>query len=227
MTQDDGFLGKLVSGMIRRSVRARFHSVRWIPPSTELKGPVIFVANHHGWHDGYLMYHLVTELGLPSLDWIQEFDAFPLFSKVGGMPYPRNNPAKRAATIKRTIREMRQGRSLMLFAEQHLHYPPELMKFGRALELVASKVPGVTVVPVAIRYEMSMHERPEAYMSVGDPVEVGPDLSHRTRLAVQALLDKQAVAIRHDQERFRVLAKGTLDVNERLDWKKAPWAKKK
>lgn len=221
MNQAEGMLGRFVDGMIRRSVKARFRNVYWTPPSAPIQSPAIFVANHHGWHDGYLMYHLVTKLGARSLDWITEFGAFPLFAKVGGMPFPREDAVGRATTIRRTIRLMREeGRSLILFAESELHRPPMMFEFGKALETVASKVPGVAVIPVGIRYDMSIHERPEAILSVGAAVELGPDLARRTRLAVQARLDEIAAKLAIDPEGFEVLASGTPDVNERWDFRR-------
>ncbi len=120
--------------MIRRSVRRAFHSVYWSPPPETPTPPAIFVINHHGWHDGYLMYLAATRLGIRVVDWIQEFEAFPLFAKVGGMPFPKDDPVGRAATIRRTIRLMRdERRSLLLFAEGVMHRPPGLMPFGKAL----------------------------------------------------------------------------------------------
>lgn len=203
--------------MIRRSVRKRFHTVHWIPPSFEVKPPCIFVPNHHGWFDGYLMFHVVTQLGIPTLDWIQEFDSFPLFSKIGGMPYPLKDLKRRSSTVKRTIRLMREeGWSLLMFAEAHLHYPPDLLPFGRALEVVANKVPEVQVIPVGIRYEMAMHERPEGFITFGNPVALGEGLAERTREAVQAVLEE----MNSGSKEFQVLAKGTLDVNERWDMRR-------
>jgi 1-acyl-sn-glycerol-3-phosphate acyltransferase len=210
--------GRIVGLMIRRSVRKRFHTVYWRPPSFKLEAPVLFVPNHHGWFDGYLMFHAVTELGIPTLDWIQEFDSFPLFAKIGGMPYPLEDPKRRAATVKRTIRLMRErGWSLLMFAESHLHYPPNLLPFGKAIETIAEKVNGVQVVPVGIRYEMAMHERPEAFLAFGTPVTAGPGLPERTREAVASVLEEIDLAVRGSRDGFEVLAAGTPDVNERWD----------
>jgi 1-acyl-sn-glycerol-3-phosphate acyltransferase len=223
--QVHGIVGRAVDAMIRRSVRRTFRNVYWLPPEGPVPEPAIFVPNHHGWHDGYLMYLALSALGLqnPFHDWIQEYDAFPLFGKIGGMPFPADDAGRRAATIRRTIRGMREeNRSLMLFAEAILHRPPELLPFGKSLELVAGKVPGVTVIPVGIRYEHNVHERPEASLLFGAPMTPGPDLSARTRLEVAALLDRLAAIRAVDPERLRVLHPGTLDVNERMDMRRIP-----
>lgn len=211
-------MGLAVDRMIRRSVRKAFHTVRWQPPKEKLQAPAILVANHHGWHDGYLMYLAAIALNVRVVDWISEYDAFPLFGKIGGMRFPKDDAAARGATVKRTIRLMREEkRSLLLFAEGILHRPPGLLPFGKALEVVARSVPGVQVVPVALRYELAMHERPEAWLRFGDPVLLGDDLASRTRLAVAAGLDALATEMRFSPERYETLAKGTLDVNERWD----------
>ncbi|MBL8049336.1 MAG: 1-acyl-sn-glycerol-3-phosphate acyltransferase [Chthonomonas sp.] len=211
MAQEQGLVGRLVGGMVRRSVRARFHTVYWSPPTTAPRHPAILYANHHGWMDGYLMFYLIQKLNLECVDWIQEFDSFPLFAKIGGMRYPLGDTAARAATIKRTIRLMQAGgKSLVIFPEMELQRPGPLRTFGEALSLVARKVPDVQLVPVAIRYEMSIHERPEAWLTVGEP-EPWCDLDH----AQQALAD-----LTRQERQFQVLIEGTKDVNERFGSRK-------
>lgn len=216
--QVEGILGWGVDQMIRRTVRARFRNVYWSPPAEPISPPAILVASHHGWHDGYLLYLAARQLNVRVVDWIAEFDAFPLFAKVGGMPFPPDDPLRRSATIRRTIRLMREERrSLLLFAEGHLHRPPGLLEFGKSLELVASKVPGVQIQPVAIRYDMSLHERPEAILAFGQTcVELGPELAARTRRAVSELQADVDQWLAEGRE-LPILVQGTGDVNERLD----------
>jgi 1-acyl-sn-glycerol-3-phosphate acyltransferase len=217
MSQEEGVLGKFVGGMIRRTVRARFRNVFWNPPRSLPRTPIVFVPNHHGWHDGYLMFHLVTRLGIRCLDWIQEYEAFPGFRYVGGMPFPADDASMRASTMRRTVRLMRnESRSLVLFAEGVLHRPPDILPLGRALETIARRVPDVSILPVAIHYDMSLHERPEAFVRCGVPIALGPGLLDRTREALVTELQQ----VRDDVARgapFETLAKGTLDVNERWD----------
>lgn len=210
--QDEGLIGRLVGGMIRRSVKARFRNVYWMPSDLPEVRPLVFVVNHHSWFDGYIMYHLVTRLGVRCLDWIAEYALFPLFGKVGGLPFPPDQPEVRASTIRRTIRLMNEeSRSLVIFAEGVLHEPPEVLPFGRALDTVLQKT-NPTVVPVALRYTFDLHERPEAWIRLGTPIppeDADAEISHA---AVVSLLEQPLV-----RDDFEVLASGTLDVNERWD----------
>lgn len=217
MSQEEGLIGRIVGGMIRRSVRARFRNVYWRPPTSSIQPPAILYANHHGWMDGYLMFHLVRKLNLVCLDWIEEFDTFPLFTWVGGVRFAKGDTSGRALAIRRTIRELQRGKSLVLFAEGFLHRPPQIFPLGRSLEALAKQVPNLSLVPVAIYQEMSMHERPEAWISVGQPHEFVSLECSRERL--QAELNR----LRADVEaevKFDVLAAGTASINERMSMKR-------
>lgn len=214
--QGEGIVGSFVDKMIRRSMKRTFRGIYWTPPREKIIGPAILVPNHHGWHDGYVMYHVVCALGLPCVSWSEEYDESPLFRHVGAMPFPAADPLGRAVTIRKTIRFMREQKSsLALFAEGELHRPPTLRDFGRGIELIAAAVPGVKVIPVAMRYELSMHERPECHVVFGDAVTLGPSLAYRTRLAVQGLLNECELRVRFNPDTFELLAKGTPDSNER------------
>jgi 1-acyl-sn-glycerol-3-phosphate acyltransferase len=160
------------------------------------------------------MFHVVSKLGLNSLDWIEEFDSFPLFSKVGGMRFARGDAMGRASVIRKTIRLMREEkRSLVIFPEGVLHRPPSIEELGRSLEIVARKVPGVAMVPTAIYYEMSIHERPEAWIRLGNPHEFNSLADCRERLT--NCLDEVVRSVK-EQKEYPILFEGTRDVNERF-----------
>ena len=110
--------------------------------------------------------------------------------------------------------------NLLLFAEQHLHRGPQILPLGGALDLLVRKVPDCKVVPVAIRYDMSLHERPEVYLKFGSAVKGHEDIQLKTRLAILNEMDQLETKLRIDPEAFRVLATGTLDVNERWDMRR-------
>jgi 1-acyl-sn-glycerol-3-phosphate acyltransferase len=207
--------------MIRLSVSRRFRTVYFRRPDRLPEAPLVFVANHHGWHDGYLAFCLVTRLGVPTLDWIVEYDAFPAFGRIGGMPFPAGDPAARAVTVRRTLRLMREGWSLVLFGDGVLRRPDEEWTVGGAVETVARHVPTATVLPLAIHYDMSVHERPEAYLSLGEPVPGGDGLCVRAEAALRAELELAKADLASGRG-FDVLVQGTLDVNERWDVRRSP-----
>lgn len=217
--QAEGWIGKMVGAMIRRSVRQRFRAVYWVPPSTLPEGSIIWAANHHGWHDGYLMFHVVEALGKRSLDWIAEFDAFPLFAHAGGMPFPPDKPEVRAATLKKTVRLMKtDGRSLILFPEGTLHEPPEVWSLGDSLAWLGAKVPAATVLPVGLVYRMSKHERPQAYIQFSSRTFQHPLDLDEIRHEMQRVVNEIQVSI-EDESRWQTLVQGTRDVNERWDFR--------
>jgi len=212
--QEKGLAGRLVGAMIRRSVRQRFHSVYLSLPEAKPTAPSILYANHHGWMDGYLMFHLALELGIDCLDWIEEFDAFPLFASIGGIRFARGDASGRASAVRQTIRLMRkESKSLVIFPEGVLHRPPDLLPFGRALEIVAKSVPNAVLHPVGLRYEMSLHERPEAWISVGEGH--GFASSKDCQLRVAAQMDHSTKT-----DQFSVMICGRRDVNERMSMKR-------
>ncbi|MFN8220105.1 MAG: hypothetical protein U0S12_08255 [Fimbriimonadales bacterium] len=219
--QDEGFVGRMVGNLIRRSVKKHFRTVYWTPPAQPVQAPAVLFANHHGWFDGYLLYHAVTRLGVRCVDWIQEFDAFPLFAKVGGMPYRLNDPSGRAATIRRTIRLMQREAKPGPVPGRSAPLPPDdSAVWRRTFELLAKSVPNASFVPVAIRYEHAMHERPEAFLRFGPPIARGDQLSARSKDALQQLLDGVVSDVRERPETFEVLVQGTPSINERWDWRK-------
>lgn len=191
--------------MIRGNLRKRFHTIWWRRPESLPDSPVIFACNHHHWHDGYLMFAAVQKLGIPTLDWIEEFDSFPMFRHIGGMPFPKGEPAQRAAIIRQTIRRMEQGWSLILFADGVLRRPSEPWQIGKALPLIARKT-GATVLPTAIRCELSMHERPEAWIEIDSPC------------AADQAEERLREMLANPSPEWGVLAPGTRDVNERMQW---------
>ncbi len=224
--QEEGLIGRLVGGMIRRSVKKQFRRVYWSPPARMPEGPVVFVCTHHGWFDGYLMFHVVSRLGKRSLDWIQEFGAFPLFRYVGGMPFPLGDAAGRAKTLRQTVRLMRgEKRSLVLFAEGTLHVGPEIWEIGDSLRFIAKQVPEATLIPTAIHYQLGIHQRPEAFIAFGEPLVRGENLLAEAREKLQALLDQTSERAKQS-DGFEILVQGTLDVNERMDMRQIPGAKR-
>ncbi len=168
----------------------------------------MLVANHHGWFDGHLLFLAVRRLGLPTVLWVERLDEFPFFASIGALPFPKTDAARRAATVLRTARWLRAGGNLAVFPEGVLHRPPDLDPIEPSLRLVRRVAPSVPLVPVAIRYEMSVHQRPEAWLTFGEPTE--------PESVASALQDLLASLV--PEGRYEVLARGKPDDDERWRW---------
>ncbi|MCC7434462.1 MAG: 1-acyl-sn-glycerol-3-phosphate acyltransferase [Methanoregulaceae archaeon] len=217
MNQEQGAVGRAVGAMIRRSVRRRYRNVYWRTAQPSIPSPAVLYANHHGWMDGYLMFHLALKLDLVCIDWIEEFDTFPLFRFVGGIRYPKGDVAGRVAAVRQTIQELQSGKSLVIFPEGVMHRPPAVLPLGKALTTIARHVPNATLAPVAIFHEMSLHERPEAWLAVGPPHRFESLDACRDRLIDE--LDRLKNDV-HAGVHFDLLAAGTPSVNERMSLKR-------
>jgi len=213
MKQEDGPLGHLVGQMIRRTLRARFRAGYLAGSLPSAQGsPVIFVANHHGWHDGYVMFALIKHLGIVASDWVAELAEFPLFAKIGALPFPPEDEKVRFATVRKTVRLLQEGRSLILFAEGALHRPPEVWPLGSALEFLIRRVPQARIIPVAIRYDMSIHERPEVFVELGEAI-IAPS-AENVRARLVELLETMGASM-DAENKWTPFFSGTKDVNER------------
>jgi hypothetical protein len=67
------------------------------------------------------------------------------------------------------------------------------------------QVPDAGIIPVAIRYEHSMHERPEAFIRFLEPVDTGDEAHH---------VISHALATPINPAEYRVLMRGRKDANE-------------
>ena len=120
----------LVAWTMKRALRRAFRRVSWVGalPSLPPRTPVVLYANHHNFFDGYLAWLLVRHvLRRPTLTWMAEWDRFPFFGAVGALPFPPDDPRRRAATLRHTIRRFRANPEsvLVYFPEGRLHNPDE------------------------------------------------------------------------------------------------------
>lgn len=222
--QAQGLTGRFVAAMIRRSVRSLFHKVYWSGSAGLPSGATVFACNHFGWHDGYLMFHVAEATSKRCVDWMDDFGSFPMFRAVGALPMPPDDAAARSATLRQTVRLLRSGVSLVHFPEGRLHRGPGLSESGGVLPFLTRVLGRVEVVPTAITYEQSVHQRPEAFVDLLPPL---------TLPEADAGAWADAVSARLAERRARpgpwpgdaVLVSGTPDVNERWDWRKSPWGK--
>lgn len=218
-----------VDWLILRDLRRHFRAVYVRGALPETTAPIVLFANHHYWWDGYLGYWLIRSWGRRMVVWMESYRRFPPFAAVGALPFPPNDPIVRARTIKRTVQILsREPAVLLLFPEGELYGDTDrLLPFQRSLHWLHCRLPQAMLLPLAIHIELSYHQYPRAYLSVGEPFEskaidsgqwlqdaarTVEQLLHQTRADARAIVDDAA----HSSRGFRVLLRGKLSIHERF-----------
>jgi 1-acyl-sn-glycerol-3-phosphate acyltransferase len=168
----------LVEALLQFDLRRAFRRVCWVgdwpPPLPD--GPVIAYSNHHHFYDGNLAWLLIQEqLGRPPTIWMAEWDRFPFFAAVGAQPFPPDDSARRAATIRRTGRRFRaQPRTVLVYYPAGtLHRPEDGIGTvdASAVDRLARLYPEATWWPYAVHVTWWNETAPTALLTGGSPHE--------------------------------------------------------
>jgi hypothetical protein len=207
-----------------RDLRRTFRRVVWVgerPWETDAlppDRPLVLYANHHAFHDGYLLWMLIHRvLGRPMVVWMRDWERAPLFGPIGALPFPEDDPRARSATVRETVRRFRQDpRTTFLYYPEGDLRPSDAglgpFEEGRFPRL-ARLFPEETLWwPVGVRLTWWGEDRPTALLTSALPHPT-PDGRERERLA-EAL--RQLEGARPGGP-GRVLLEGQRSVHERWD----------
>lgn len=218
-----------------RLMGRHFISVRWASveaPAAWAGEPLLVVANHTNWWDGFLAHQLTRALGrrFQVLMDAKGLATYPFFRHFGAAPVHRDSPMGAMADLAAVRANIRPDVALWLFP-QGRRSPAGMgittLETGAAHLALTAPEP-VRVVPVAFRYPFLSEQLPEALALVGATQVVTPseragreerraltaDLSVRLAATV-ARLDVLLAEERVDG--FRVLVQGRMSFNKRMD----------
>ncbi len=206
------------------SLKSAFRRAVWDAPALSDPAPgrpLVVYANHHVYHDSFLLWHLLTRgLGRPIVVWMAEWERAPLFGPIGALPFPADDARARAATIRETVRRMTADprTALYVYPEGHMH-PPEdgLLPFKADLPRLARLLPPeAAFVPVGVHTSWWGESRPTAVLGAGEAHGL-PEGTEPERLS--AVLARLAVLRPSDlvEGRAAVFFDGAPGPDERWD----------
>jgi hypothetical protein len=188
---------RLGERLIDGSLTGDLRRVVWVGDAPErvigTSAPVVLYANHHYFHDSYLLWHLVRRvLDRRFLVWMEKWEQAPLFGPLGALPFPSSDPRARAATLRYTARRMKRdpNTTLVLYPEARLSSPDAgLQPFSPDLLSRLARVfpEEARWCPVGVRMTWWGEERPTALLAAG-PAHAQPDGDESDRL--HALLQR-------------------------------------
>ncbi len=161
--------------------------------------PAIMYANHSNWWDGFIAYLLTNRL-LKKDDYlmmdIEQMKKYSFFKYIGAFSVDRNVPTE-------ALRSLNYAAELLINSDKHMWIFPQgemlpqdrrPLKFYTGIAKIAEKIGNVNFVPVCLRYEFQMEQRPEVFISIGKPEitsgNISGNLTELLRSALESQLDK-------------------------------------
>ena len=212
--------------IVRRNFRAGFHAVRvqGVDRLRGLNGPLLMYANHSSWWDPMVAFLLASKL-LAARPHYAPMDAaalekYKILRWLGVFPV-ESSSARGAVRFLRTGEAILRGGGVLWVTPQgkfaDVRERPVAFKPGMAT--LAARIPGCTVLPMAIEYVFWDERTPEVLLLLGEPVVVEQGerteaLEARLKTALEVTMaEMQDRAIARDAGQFeRVLVRGRVGV---------------
>lgn len=191
--------------------------------------PTILYANHSNWWDGFIAYFLTSKY-LQVNDYlmmdIEQLKKYSFFKFVGVFSVDRKNPREAIESIDYASGLLKDpGNFLWMFPEGEM-FPQDKrpLVFYSGITRLAQKTGTVNMLPVAFRYEFLMEQRPEVFISPGEPdiidniVHGIKDYTEYLSGKLTAELDRlQRDVTEKDTEDFKVIFHGKQSRNRTFD----------
>jgi 1-acyl-sn-glycerol-3-phosphate acyltransferase len=141
--------------------------------------PVLFVANHVSWWDGFFLWRLqrmlYPERPIYSVMLAREFSRTFWFKWVGILPIEQGRTASLRALLQRLaqlVRETSKDSFICSFFPQGVIKPSfaRPLSFAEGLRGVAQAMAPVTIIPLGIHIEPLCDRRPHAFVTMGSPI---------------------------------------------------------
>ncbi|WP_138752445.1 lysophospholipid acyltransferase family protein [Paenibacillus sinopodophylli] len=166
---------------------------------------VLYVMNHSSWWDGLLVYQLFRSLSKGDhyvmMD-EQQLQHFRFFRKLGAYSIDKRTPQSMIPSLRYTGKLLEAGKRVWMFPQgdiHHLEQRPLLLKDGAAH--VLRQQPNTTVIPVTVYYSLFHHQKADATMQAGKPIQLAWDqigkreITERLRACLESQLDEHRAGI--------------------------------
>jgi 1-acyl-sn-glycerol-3-phosphate acyltransferase len=144
--------------------------------------PTILYANHSNWWDGFIAYYLSSKIWKVNdylmMD-IEQMKKYPFFKFVGVFSVNRKSAKEALESIDYAAALLKNTKNFMWIFPQGEMHPQDKrpLIFYSGITKLAEKTGRVNLLPVALRYEFRMEQRPEVFITLGMPDNLDQELS--------------------------------------------------
>jgi 1-acyl-sn-glycerol-3-phosphate acyltransferase len=167
-----------------------------LPKPHELTRPLILVANHVSWWDGFLLRRVQRFLRphapMHTVMLERELSKWPILRLLGGIGIDPDHPTSVVQSIRVLEGRLERRRdSVVLYFPQGMIWPSQKrpLAFHRGIELFAEKLPPADILPIAIHLEPMNTPAPHAFIAADRPVSATSVTRTDLEIAVERQLD--------------------------------------
>ncbi|MCI0448197.1 MAG: lysophospholipid acyltransferase family protein [Chlorobi bacterium] len=190
--------------------------------------PVVIYANHSNWWDGFIAY-LLSSRRLNADDYImmdlEQMRKYPFFKYLGAFSVNRGDAKDAIKTIEYAAELLNKtNRYLWIFPQGLMQVQDRRpIKFFSGLVKIAVRLEGVNLLPVAIRYEFLLEQRPEVFIKIAEPdivhniTNIKELTTHLENKLISSLYELRNKIIGQKLDEFKVIFKGKDSRNKTID----------
>jgi chlorobactene lauroyltransferase len=221
------------AGMNRRMLKRHFHKLHLLGGDhftrVDRSLPVVVYGNHSCWWDGLIEFFLAREvLKIDSFLMMDEeqMSRYSFFRWIGAFSVNRSSGRKMMSSIEYAAQLFDRPNRLLWMYPQGDMQPNDVrpLRFHSGVVSIVQRLSRVQLMPLAHRYEFLMEQRPEAFVSVGEPIVVAgaeqrKALLGRLEETLTQLLDdlRCRIASGTGLDEFACLLHGRRSTNTRYD----------
>jgi 1-acyl-sn-glycerol-3-phosphate acyltransferase len=175
-------------------MRRRLHVLVSEPLPEAPRGPVVLVANHVSWWDGFLLgavrRALRPQAVLRTIALERELARHPVLRRIGGIGIDPASPSSILHAL-RAIARLRSDDFVLAYFPQGRIAPTHARPLGfhRGIDLALRLVAPATVIPVALHVEPLARFAPTAFVALGAPIDAATTNHVGLEVRVTRLLD--------------------------------------
>jgi len=192
------------------------------------KNPSIIYANHSNWWDGLAAFYLSEKLwnidAYVMMD-IEQMQKYRFFKRIGAFSVNRNNPKEAMESVEYAVSLLQSTNRVLWIFPQGVMQPNDFrpIKFYSGISKIVQKLGEVNLLPVTLRYEFLMEQRPELFISIGkaktfnsgvDTKELTGTLNDKLIGELDALKNK---IINSELDGFKIILQGKQSRNKTVD----------
>ena len=213
------FFRRIVRSYFRRHFRAVLvQQAEQTQRLAKVCGPLIVYANHSSWWDPMVSV-LLAETLFPGRKHYAPMDSaalakYPILRKLGIFPVEMNSPKGAAQFLRMSQTILAEGGVLWITPQGRFADPREPLEFKPGMGALAIRVPGLTLLPMAIEYTFWDERLPETFLRFGTPLQLPTEANAdaATRMLQDALAcvmkELETSVLDRNAEAFSVLLQG-------------------